>query len=109
MTLDELWNTNQYISTPHHTYILVQLSENQAEALELLDSWSKTVKGQERWTLKVRLASRPALYSGQPTFLMPLTAFDRRGNEDLHGITTLQPWYLKVMDAQTKRNLNLIF
>ena len=108
MTFIEFWkNAERYRNTGIRRHILVRTGAREVEVLQVLEVRDKAIK--------VTLASRPRLYSGQEVFWLPWVALAiRDDNEDLLDMIQFTPWYRHLMDGyvvghQIKQNLNIIF
>lgn len=103
MTFDELCETTAYDNNALKQFFLLQVGEDQVEALLLLDVRPKA--------FQVTLASRPRLYSGQQTFWMPRAAFAIAAeNDEYRGILQMTPWFRQnCLDMDMKRNLNILY
>jgi len=108
MTFKHFWeNAEYYQNTGIRRYILVKTGTQEVEVLQVLDVRVKAIK--------VTLASRPRLYSGQDMFWIPWAALALRDdNEDLLDMIQFTPWYHRLMEGQNegrqiKQNLNILF
>lgn len=106
MTFDQFHkNKERYQNTAFKRYILVKTGIRQVEVLRVVDVRDKAIK--------VALASKPALYTGDPTFWIPWAALALKDdNMDLLDLVLFTPWYLELMGdpiqgKQMKQNLNI--